>query len=82
MKLLKNNVFSNGEKSIAPITTNSNKKEKSPGYPLLKHKPPFKLSIIYTYKTHYVKRASLLLKTARLTPSERLSAILSTKHTP
>ncbi len=35
-----------------------------------------------SHKTHYVKRASLLLKTARLTPSERLSAILSTKHTP
>jgi len=35
-----------------------------------------------SYKTHYVKRASLHLKTARLTPSKRLNQILSTKHTP
>lgn len=32
------------------------------------------------YKTHYVKRPSLGLKTARQTPSERLQSILSTKH--
>ena len=35
-----------------------------------------------TLNTHYVKRASLHLKTARLTPSEILSAILSTNPPP
>ena len=35
-----------------------------------------------TYKTHYVKRASLLLKIARQTSPERFSTILSTKHIP
>lgn len=36
--------------------------------------------LLGSHKTHYVKRANLETKTARLTPQKRLSAILRHEH--